>query len=563
MNPSKKDVIYIDIEDDITAIIGKIKDAGSKIVALVPPKRIGVLQSAVNLKLLQKSASESDKRVVLITSDHSLTALAAGLKIPVAKNLQSRPEIPQMESPDMPDEEVIDGETLPVGELAAASSGQAKPSGPTSAADEISSQVDLRNMDKPDANKALATAAKGADKAKAKNGKKPFIKVPNFNDFRKKFFIIGGAAVLLIAFLVWAFAFAPRATITINAKTSAVNVDQTLSIDPTLAQSSAQDLKFKGNVQQVKKSASADFTATGTKDTGTKAGGTVTLTNGNDSNTKSVPAGTVMTAASGQRFVSTSGATVPGASVSGGSIVPGKAQVNVEASDIGTEYNVPAQGYSVSGYDSLSANGSDMKGGDKKTITVVSQEDVDKAKSSLAQQDSNAIKSDLKKQFNKSYLIIDESFGSAQGSPSVSPAVGQEATKAKVTIETTYSLVGLARSDVDQLLNAALKSALDAKPDQSIYDNGGNKVSFANFQKFDTGTYSARLSTTGYIGAKIDKTDLAKQLAGKRQGEIQAIVDEIPNVDNVDIKFSPFWVNGAPSDPKKIDIKFTVSNDDK
>lgn len=559
MNPSKKDVIYIDIEDDITAIIGKIKDASSKIVALVPPKRIGVLQSAVNLKLLQKSAGESDKRVVLITSDHSLTALAAGLKIPVAKNLQSRPEIPQMESPDMPDEEVIDGETLPVGELAAAS-GQTKPSGPVSAADEISSQVDLRNIDKPNPSKAMATAAKGGDKAK---GKKPFIKVPNFNDFRKKFFIIGGAAVLLIAFLVWAFAIAPRATVTINAKTTAVDVDQTLSIDPTLAQSSAQDLKFKGNVQQVKKSASADFTATGTKDTGTKATGTVTLTNGNDSNTKSVPAGTVMTAASGQRFVSTSGATVPGASVSGGSIVPGKAQVNVEASDIGTEYNVAAQGYAVSGYDSLSASGSDMKGGDKKTITIVAQEDVDKAKAGLAQQDGDAVKSDLKKQFNKSYLIIDESFGSSQGSPSVSPAVGQEATKAKVTVETTYSMVGLARSDVDQLLNSALKSALDAKPDQSIYDNGSGKIGFANFQKFDTGTYSARLSTTGYIGAKIDTANLAKQLAGKRQGEIQAIVDEIPNVDNVNIKFSPFWVNSAPGDPKKIDIKFTVSNDDK
>src|SRR6266702_5309528 len=101
----KKDVIYIDIEDDITSIIGKVKDASAKIVALVPPKRIGVLQSAVNLKLLQKSASGTDKRIVLITSDHSLIALAAGLKIPIAKNLQSRPEIPQLDVPEVTDEE--------------------------------------------------------------------------------------------------------------------------------------------------------------------------------------------------------------------------------------------------------------------------------------------------------------------------------------------------------------------------------------------------------------------------------------------------------------------------
>ena len=202
-----------------------------------------------------------------------------------------------------------------------------------------------------------------------------------------------------------------------------------------------------------------------------------------------------------------------------------------------------------------------MSGGDKKTITVVSQADVDKAKSGLAQQDTNAIKTDLKKQFKDSYIVIDESLTTKQGDPSVSPGVDQEATQAKVTVETTYTLVGLARADVDQLLNTALKATLDSKPDQSVYSNGSNKISFSNFQEFDAGTYSARMSTTGYIGAKIDTADLAKKIAGKRQGEIQAIVNEIPNVDNVDIKLSPFWVTTAPGDTKKIDIKFSVSND--
>ena len=89
----KKDVIYIDTEDDITAIIGKVKQAEAPIVALVPPKRIGVLQSTVNLRLLQRAADSANKRVVLITNDPALTALAGGLAMPIAKNLQSKPEI--------------------------------------------------------------------------------------------------------------------------------------------------------------------------------------------------------------------------------------------------------------------------------------------------------------------------------------------------------------------------------------------------------------------------------------------------------------------------------------
>ena len=60
-----KDVIYIDVEDDITTIISKIKASKERIIALVPPRRIGVLQSAVNIRLLARAAISADKRIVL------------------------------------------------------------------------------------------------------------------------------------------------------------------------------------------------------------------------------------------------------------------------------------------------------------------------------------------------------------------------------------------------------------------------------------------------------------------------------------------------------------------
>ncbi len=556
----KKDVIYIDIEDDITGIIGKVKGSSAKIVALVPPKRIGVLQSVVNLKLLQKSAAEASKRAVLITNDHSLTSLAAGLKIPVAKNLQSRPEIPDVPALQVDDEEVIDGQDLPVGDIAAVAGAEpptAQPSTPAStAADDISSRVDLHDLGKPTSSSTAAAKA-----ANVKNKKK--ISIPNFNVFRKRFFLIGGGAVVLIAVLVWAFGIAPHATVTISAKTTAVNITQNLGINPSLPQSKVPDLQFKPNAQQIKKSVATDVTATGSKEIGNKASGSVTVTNSFDSDDSELPAGTTFTASSGQKFLSTAKVTVPGAKVSGGSIKPGTVTAQVQASDIGPDYNVPAQPYTISGYDSLSGSGSAMAGGDKQNVTVVSQGDVDKAKSQLAQQDANTVKTDLKKQLGNDFIAIDESFTADQGNPSVNPAVGEQAKQAKLTVETTYTLMGLARNDITQLLDSSLKSAVDSKPNQAIFTNGSSTVQFSSFQKFDGGTYTVRLATTGYVGSKVDANDLAKQVAGKRYGEIQAIVNQIPNVDNVDIKFSPFWVNSAPKDVKKIDIKFTILNDTK
>jgi hypothetical protein len=556
----KKDVIYIDIEDDITGIIGKVKDANAKIVALVPPKRIGVLQSAVNLKLLQKSANETGKRVVLITNDHSLTALAAGLKVPVAKNLQSRPEIPLLDAPEVLEEEIINGEELPVGDFAAAvgmGTGTAKAvTDSLSAADDISSQVDLHTLGKP------SGPEEAGNKPDAK-GKKPLIKVPNFNAFRKKILLIGGGSVLLISLLYWMFAVAPHATVTISAKTSAINIDQTLTLSPSLAATKTADLQFKATSQQVKKPVTVDFAATGTKDIGTSASGTVTITNSFDSDSKTVPSGTIFMAENGLKFASTAAATVPGATVSGGSIHAGSAQVTVQASAIGGDYNVAAQSYAVTGYGSLTAAGSAMSGGDKQTVTVVSQADVDKAKTQLAQQDTNAVKAQLKAQFTGDSIVIDESFAVVQGAPSSSPNVDEQAKQAKLTVEITYTFLGLIRADVNELLSSALKSALDTKPNQSIFSNGSASIRFSNFQSFDNGTYSSRLTTVGYIGTRIDTDVLAKQLSGKRFGEIQAIVNQIPNVQNVDIKFSPFWVSSAPGNPKKVDIKFTISNDGK
>ena len=95
-----KDVIYIEPEDDITDIISKLKGSKQKVVALVPPKKAGVLRSAVNTKLIAKTAKNSEKAVVIVTTDPSLVKLSAIAGIPVAETLQSRPKLPSDFTPE-------------------------------------------------------------------------------------------------------------------------------------------------------------------------------------------------------------------------------------------------------------------------------------------------------------------------------------------------------------------------------------------------------------------------------------------------------------------------------
>ena len=65
----KKDVIYVDVEDDITDVVNKIKSSKEKIIAIVPPKSLGIFRSAVNIRLLSRAAQKNDKKIVFITNN--------------------------------------------------------------------------------------------------------------------------------------------------------------------------------------------------------------------------------------------------------------------------------------------------------------------------------------------------------------------------------------------------------------------------------------------------------------------------------------------------------------
>ena len=124
MADKSKDVIYIDIDDEITSVIDKVRDSDGRIIALVLPKRASVFQSIVNMKLLKRAATESKKRLVLITSEAGLLPLAGAVGLHVAKSLQSKPEIPPSPDMDAATEDVDDVVDAPEGdELTAETAG--------------------------------------------------------------------------------------------------------------------------------------------------------------------------------------------------------------------------------------------------------------------------------------------------------------------------------------------------------------------------------------------------------------------------------------------------------
>lgn len=559
-----KDVIYIDVDDEITTIIDKVRSSQSKILALVLPKRATTLQSIVNMKLLKRSADEANKHLVLITSEAGLMPLAANVGLYVAKTLQSKPEVPAVpratEQPEDSEEAIsLDdaplagaagvaarnpiNQNMPVGDLA-------KGAMPPSAVDDA---IDFDN-DAPVRPGVIGPAPipSKASSKKPNGPKNKKLAVPNFDKFRM-WLVLGGVGLVAIIFLfILCFKVLPKASILVKTDSTAIsaNIDMTLNTNATSVRPDAGVIPAKS--QQVQKTFTQQASATGQKNNGQKAAGTITLVNCNDQDV-TLPAGTGFSA-NGLTFISTNTATIPGSNFksNGDCKNDGRANVNVTAQNGGAQYNLSPTSYTIANAPSgVAASGQQMNGGTDAIIKIVQQSDIDGAKQKLESQDSNAVKQQLQNQLtNMGVYPIPATLTTSTPNVSTSVKAGDEADSVTVTETISYTMLGAAQKDLKKLIEAAVSDKIDTSK-QSITDYGLGK---ATFTSQNPASGSVAMSVTAVAGPDLKIAELKKQVAGKKTGDATKIIKSNPGVTDVTVNYSPFWVSSIPGSETKITI---------
>lgn len=544
-----KDVIYIDVDDEITGIIDKVKDSDKKIVALVLPKRASVLQSVVNMKLLKRAAAESKKNLVLITSESGLLPLAGGVGIHVAKSLNSKPEVPeapaQMSAAPETIEETGEGDDTPldsaksVGELAGM---------PTMAddGDETIELGDEEDSDEPE--------AAGAGKTKKSKNRK--FKIPNFNKFRLMLILAGVGLVVLSMVGYAAFAVWPKAKITIKTNSEAVNSSVVLTLKTGAdTKLDAEKAIIKAQIQEVKKTLTQEVPATGQINKGVKATGTVDMTTQDCSapySVSAVAAGTGVTS-SGKTYVTGQKATFsPTTFDFSTSCWNYKASgIGITAQTGGTAFNTSGT-FTVSGRSDVTASGS-ASGGTDDIVKVVSQADIDGAKQKITEQDTQPIIQELKTALiGRDLYALDSTLSVGTPETKLSAELNAPAETLVVTQTINYSMFGVMQDDLEKILEKSVEDKIDTKK-QSVTDFGLDEAVFS-IQGVNPDGASVSVQTTIVAGPELDTAAIKKQVAGKKAGDAKEIISANPGVTDVNVEYSPFWVGSIP---KRID-KITV-----
>ena len=562
-----KDVIYIEPEDDITDIITKIENSKEKIIALVPPKKASVFRSIVNIKLIAKAGMNASKSVVLVTTDPSIVKLAGATKLPVTKDLQSAPTIPNDDAADKIETTSEDTVLEAAGETEEEVVEMVEEEAKEEESDEAEEKEEQKEDDAKEPEKSETKQDKKADK------KKKDLTGNWFLDHKKVLIFSGIGALVLILALVWAFGIAPAAYVTVAVRTTSTNFSESASFTNNLSEENISEGKFYLTEEKLETKSEVEFDATGKKNIGEKAKGSVVVYKYFDNpGTAAVNVGASFTHGN-LKYTSTEDISFgwDGKSIDvcenkeqtsiilSGCLI--YARVKVQASEPGEQYNISASkdwstAIKVSGVYSDSA----MSGGSDKTVTVVQQSDIDAALAKIA--DSNAGTEVARKQqlldsIKDDAFVIESSYSQKLSDPISDPKLGEEVEegkKAKLTVITTDSIYTIDKTKVEEFISTKAKLAENYK----IYKM--NDPFVENFTAVGD-SYIGKIKTSFVSGPKVTENDVIDAIKGKGLGEARAaLLDTFSGIDSnkTKINVSYPWVFNIPSNPTKITVTIDV-----
>lgn len=566
----EKDTIYIDIDDEITSIIDKVTSSNSDTVSLVLPKRSSVFQSVVNMKLLKKKAEQNNKKIILVTSESSLLPLAGSIGILVSKTLSSTPEIPDAplkvtREEDIDEDAPIEVNTEPKKDLKNLKDAKNILKRPVGVLDEEAKNKkdneideDLNTIDIEDVlNDQKEPEYKPSRKEKKQNKKKEHsLKVPNFDSF-KKYGFLGVLGIIVLVIASWyLFNVLPTATITIGTNAQSINANLSFSLSTT-----ANTLDPVNNILPAKQvtinnNYTASVPATGQANNGQKASGSVRLsiTKCTSGSPPQLPAYVGITT-NKLTFITQSTTSWDINNISqdnntGCYVFSSKSSTDIIAQNGGTNYNVSGANFSgnVSGY-TVSGTGS-TSGGTDDMVTVASQGDINSATSKLNQNNSDA-ENQLEGQLSSSnYYALPATFVATPSNVTPNVSVGTQTNTVSVSESVNFVMYGVSQNDLVTILDNNIKSQAN---NQSIIDNGLSNATIS-LTNGSTDTTHLTLQANASVGPSINVNQLTVSSEGQKSGQIKQNISSNPNITSVSVKFNPFYVSQAPTNPAKIKI---------
>ncbi len=364
-----------------------------------------------------------------------------------------------------------------------------------------------------------------------------------------------GVAVVILGIVI--FVTTGKAQITIKPASQPLDISLNVFTSDSVSAVSLADMAIPGQLFNIQKTVSQDFTATGHVDVAQKARGTITVYN-----ELAVDQPLVVTtrfeSADQHIFHTLTSIVVPAGKTISGKLVPGSKDVQVIADKAGSEYNVPVGLFTVPAFKEqgntdkyqkvYGQSTSPMLGGTSGQSTVVTDTDLSTAKQTLTTQLTANVQDELKAQINGLKIINDSQV--VVGSPVSTGLSDASASTFTVNLSGTLKTVGFKESDLDALVAQYIDAQknMTVLPDKLVLTYDG-----AHWDDVKNGL-SFTVHVTGPSYAKVDQQKIITDLLGKNDADMRAYLGAIAGISSAHVSLSPFWVRSIPTNPDKVKV---------
>jgi len=215
---------------------------------------------------------------------------------------------------------------------------------------------------------------------------------------------------------------------------------------------------------------------------------------------------------------------------------PGLATVDVEASSIGSEFNLPKdEKFKVSNYPKVDVEAISIDpflGGSSRQISSVSEEDRKKLLKELKKELLDEALVKLNEKLGVDQLLIDSSIEEEVLDEDFSNKVGDEATNLNLKLD--LKVVGKVLSK-SELLSISKSKLEDKIPSGFVLRDDQIKYTFENFDK--QGEFEVNVGAN--LLPSIDTLEVAKKISGKYPNIAEEYLQSIAGFVEAEIKISP------------------------
>jgi hypothetical protein len=371
----------------------------------------------------------------------------------------------------------------------------------------------------------------------------------------KKGMLVGGIGLVLLLGILYIFLFNTKAFIEVfvnpkvEEKTSAVTFSSVSSTDVPNGVIASQFVS-------VEEEGSVTISTTGKKDIGNPAKGQVTIFN-NSSSPVNFASGTKITSSNNLVFTldnSVSVASSTGDIFSG--TKPGTSNVNVTAAEIGQEYNLPSNTkFTIGSNSSVAAkNDNAFSGGSKKSVTVVSEKDLNSLLEELPKKLEDKAREDIKTKVSSGITILNTFVDTNVESKSFDKKENDEAKQVTLKGTVSFQTASYKNSDIEALAKSLFESS-DTK-----IESGNLEVTAKNIVIEKNKDVNADIVIKAKILPNVNSEDLLTEIKGTSVQKAKNRLMNLNQVTNVEISISPnipFLPKNLPGNIKNINLKFT------